>query len=110
MYVSVSRLRVELDRSDELVAAFQGRARSVESHAGFIECMEPFLIPLDLRRLCEHWPRRGRNSRNGCRQQRQQPRVPECLAHAELLDSMPNNLAPIHSVSRVAHECCRDLR
>jgi heme oxygenase (mycobilin-producing) len=37
MYVSVSRLRVELDRSDELVAAFRGRARSVESHAGFID-------------------------------------------------------------------------
>jgi heme-degrading monooxygenase HmoA len=37
MYVSVSRLRVELDRSDELVAAFRRRARSVESHAGFVD-------------------------------------------------------------------------
>jgi heme-degrading monooxygenase HmoA len=37
MYVSMSRLRVRPERSDELVAAFQGRARAVESHPGFID-------------------------------------------------------------------------
>ena len=37
MYVSVSRLRVEPERSDELVAAFQGRAGLVESHDGFVD-------------------------------------------------------------------------
>lgn len=37
MYVSVSRLRVEPERSDELVAAFQRRAGLVESHSGFVD-------------------------------------------------------------------------
>ena len=37
MYVSVSRLRVEPDRSDDLVAAFRGRAGLVEAHDGFID-------------------------------------------------------------------------
>ena len=37
MYVSMSRLRVEIDRSDELVAAFRGRVGLVESHHGFID-------------------------------------------------------------------------
>ena len=37
MYVSLSRLRVDPDRSDELVAAFQGRVRLVESHDGFVD-------------------------------------------------------------------------
>jgi heme-degrading monooxygenase HmoA len=37
MYVSVSRLRVENERSDELVAAFQARAGLVESHPGFVD-------------------------------------------------------------------------
>jgi len=33
----MSRLRVEADRSDELVAAFRDRAGLVESHDGFID-------------------------------------------------------------------------
>ena len=37
MYVSLSRLRVETDSSDELVAAFRQRARLVESHEGFVD-------------------------------------------------------------------------
>ena len=37
MYVSMSHLRVEADRSDELVAAFVQRAGLVESHEGFID-------------------------------------------------------------------------
>ncbi len=37
MYVSVSRLRVDAERSDELVAAFQRRAGLVESHSGFVD-------------------------------------------------------------------------
>jgi heme oxygenase (mycobilin-producing) len=37
MYVSMSRLRVSAERSDELVAAFKDRARLVEGHAGFID-------------------------------------------------------------------------
>ena len=37
MYVSVSRLRVEPERSDELVAAFRRRAGLVESHDGFLD-------------------------------------------------------------------------
>ena len=37
MYVSMSRLRVEVDRSDELVAAFRQRAGLVDSHDGFID-------------------------------------------------------------------------
>ena len=37
MYISMSRLHVEVDRSDELVAAFGGRAGLVESHDGFID-------------------------------------------------------------------------
>jgi heme oxygenase (mycobilin-producing) len=37
MYVSVSRLRVAAERSDQLVAAFRQRARLVESHAGFVD-------------------------------------------------------------------------
>jgi heme-degrading monooxygenase HmoA len=37
MYVSMSRLRVSADRSDELIAAFRDRARLVETHAGFID-------------------------------------------------------------------------
>lgn len=37
MYVSMSRLQVEAERSDELVAAFRGRAGLVESHDGFID-------------------------------------------------------------------------
>lgn len=37
MYVSMSRLQVEADRSDELVGAFGNRARLVESHDGFID-------------------------------------------------------------------------
>lgn len=35
--MSVSRLRVEQERSDELVAAFRQRAGLVESHAGFVD-------------------------------------------------------------------------
>ena len=37
MYVSVSRLRVEDGKSDELVAAFRRRAGLVESHEGFVD-------------------------------------------------------------------------
>jgi heme oxygenase (mycobilin-producing) len=37
VYVSVSRLRVEPERSDELIAAFRRRAGLVDSHAGFID-------------------------------------------------------------------------
>jgi heme-degrading monooxygenase HmoA len=37
MYVSVSRLRVEAERSAELVAAFTDRARLVDSHDGFLD-------------------------------------------------------------------------
>ena len=37
MYVSMSRLRVAADRSDELVAAFRRRAGLVESHEGFVD-------------------------------------------------------------------------
>lgn len=33
----MSRLRVEADRSDELVAAFRGRLGLVEAHEGFID-------------------------------------------------------------------------
>jgi len=37
MYVSMSRLRVEPERSDELVAAFGRRAHLVEAHDGFVD-------------------------------------------------------------------------
>jgi heme-degrading monooxygenase HmoA len=37
VYVSVSRLRVDVDRSDDLVEAFRRRVRLVESHAGFVD-------------------------------------------------------------------------
>ena len=37
MYVSVSRLRVEDGKSDELVAAFGQRAGLVDSHDGFVD-------------------------------------------------------------------------
>jgi heme-degrading monooxygenase HmoA len=37
MYVSMSRLRVPDDRSDELVAAFRNRARLVEDADGFVD-------------------------------------------------------------------------
>lgn len=37
MYVSMSRLRVDPERSDELVAAFRRRAGLVESHPGFVD-------------------------------------------------------------------------
>jgi heme-degrading monooxygenase HmoA len=37
MYVSVSRLRVEDDRSDELVAAFRGRLGLVDGFPGFVD-------------------------------------------------------------------------
>src|SRR6188472_608869 len=37
MYISMSRLRVQVDRSDELVAAFGDRAGLVESHDGFVD-------------------------------------------------------------------------
>ena len=37
VYISMSRLRVEVDRSDELVAAFRGRLRAVDYHAGFLD-------------------------------------------------------------------------
>lgn len=37
MYISMSRLRVEVDRSDELVAAFRQRAGLVEAHEGFVD-------------------------------------------------------------------------
>jgi heme-degrading monooxygenase HmoA len=37
MYVSVSRLRVHVDRSDELVTAFGDRAGLVENHDGFLD-------------------------------------------------------------------------
>ena len=37
MYVSLSRLRVTPDRTDELVAAFRNRARLVEAADGFID-------------------------------------------------------------------------
>ena len=37
VYVSVSRLRVPQDRSDELVAAFQERAGLVDSFEGFVD-------------------------------------------------------------------------
>ena len=37
MYVSMSRLKVEPERSDELVAAFRKRAGLVESHDGFVD-------------------------------------------------------------------------
>jgi heme-degrading monooxygenase HmoA len=37
MYVSMSRLNVEVERSDELVAAFGDRAGLVASHDGFVD-------------------------------------------------------------------------
>jgi heme-degrading monooxygenase HmoA len=37
MYVSVSRLRVAVDRSDELITAFTRRVGLVENHDGFID-------------------------------------------------------------------------
>jgi heme-degrading monooxygenase HmoA len=37
MYVSVSRLRVQEDRVDELVAAFRGRAGLVDGFDGFVD-------------------------------------------------------------------------
>lgn len=37
MYVSLSRLRVDAERSNDLVSAFRSRARLVESHDGFID-------------------------------------------------------------------------
>jgi heme-degrading monooxygenase HmoA len=37
MYVSMSRLRVRPERSDELVRAFRGRAGLVEGHDGFVD-------------------------------------------------------------------------
>ncbi len=37
MYISMSRLRVDRERSDELVAAFRRRAGLVECHSGFID-------------------------------------------------------------------------
>ena len=37
MYVSLSRLRVDAGRSDELVAAFRRRARLVEAFDGFVD-------------------------------------------------------------------------
>jgi heme-degrading monooxygenase HmoA len=37
VYVSLSRLRVEADRSDELVAAFRGRAHLVDGSEGFVD-------------------------------------------------------------------------
>jgi heme-degrading monooxygenase HmoA len=37
MYVSVSRLRVPADRSDELVAAFRDRAGLVDGFDGFVD-------------------------------------------------------------------------
>jgi heme-degrading monooxygenase HmoA len=37
VYVSMSRLRVEPEHSEELVAAFAGRARLVEGHDGFVD-------------------------------------------------------------------------
>ena len=37
MYVSLSRLRVDEDRADELVAAFRGRLRLVDGFDGFVD-------------------------------------------------------------------------
>lgn len=37
MYISMSRLRVDPERSDDLVAAFGNRAGLVESHDGFVD-------------------------------------------------------------------------
>jgi heme-degrading monooxygenase HmoA len=37
MYISTSRLRVDSDRSDELISAFGHRAGLVESHDGFVD-------------------------------------------------------------------------
>ncbi len=37
MYVSMSRLRVPVERADELVTAFRGRARLVEQADGFVD-------------------------------------------------------------------------
>jgi heme-degrading monooxygenase HmoA len=37
VYVSVSRLRVDPERSDELVDAFRHRSGRVESHEGFVD-------------------------------------------------------------------------
>ncbi len=37
MYVSVSRLKIEPERADELIRAFRARARLVESHDGFVD-------------------------------------------------------------------------
>lgn len=37
MYVSLSRLRIPVDRASELVAAFRARSRLVEGHDGFVD-------------------------------------------------------------------------
>lgn len=37
MYVSVSRLSIRPDRAAELIGAFNGRARLVEAHTGFVD-------------------------------------------------------------------------
>ena len=37
MYVSMSRLRVPVDRADQLVTAFRARVGLVEGHAGFVD-------------------------------------------------------------------------
>jgi len=37
MYVSMSRLRVPVERADQLVSAFRARAGLVEGHDGFVD-------------------------------------------------------------------------
>jgi heme-degrading monooxygenase HmoA len=37
MYVSMSRLRIEVERADELVRAFRARARLVDHADGFVD-------------------------------------------------------------------------
>jgi heme-degrading monooxygenase HmoA len=37
MYVSMSRLRIEVERADELVRAFRARARLVDHAEGFVD-------------------------------------------------------------------------
>ena len=37
MYVSMSRLRVAPERTDDLVTAFRGRMHAVDAHDGFVD-------------------------------------------------------------------------
>jgi heme-degrading monooxygenase HmoA len=93
VYVSVSRLRVEASRADELVAAFRQRAHRVDDFEGFLR-LEVWRSDRDPEEvlMVSHWE-------SGERFGDYTPRAEHRVSH----DRIPDDLAAAIRLERLEH-------